>query len=1010
MMKNVNYINAGAGSGKTYKLTEIMSDLLQAGQTRPSRVILTTFTELAAAEFKEKTIEKLVSKGLYEEAAQIDSAIIGTVHSLAFKYIRKYWYLLGMGSNLQPMPEEQEQQYVQESLSQIATDDDVSFFRDYADKLNIIIPQSSRKDYDMWLNDLKQLVENSETFGIWNLDDSKSYASDQLKEFLDAPHFFDTIKDNLENNHIKVLSDTEYKDLILKYQRRIYDLAGKWKKQFDEFKRQHNIVSFNDMERLFTELLDKPEVREDIHESIDYIFVDEFQDSNPTQIRIFDKLSELVGKGSYWVGDPKQAIYDFRGCDTELVSAITDIIKNKSDKEDPGFSYTPLRRSWRSAAILVELANKTFVPVFDKLDEDKIKLTPTRAADTPSQVPNIHHWMMNVYNPDTNRRITNTNDLASYVATGVFEILNGQNEIRQVLDKNTKKLRPVRPSDIAILCTRNSDCDTLARELRALNIPVSRDTSVDTNNLQTMLVITILSYIAEYKAPDILKAELTSLLKDKTFEDIVNNKDTLFNDDIFATLDSLKETLKDQPVSVIVESVINVLDLYREAGKWGDGHYRKLCLSALVSAAANYEQQSLLTGRISTLSGFINYISTTSFAISKEVQNDGVNVLTYHSSKGLEWNIVIMCSLNNAHVVKDNDFKKKSYIGVNVIRKLKTSSDDIYYDFLVRYIPRFLSSDKSNLPQSMLDQISELKEYGIQRELTEYQDARLLYVGMTRARDYLISVSADEKKMDWFKELGIQFNIPKDAPDGTMVQIWGPDSPKACLKNLENLEDKGFTDKDKTFDVLKLSKTHTDYDPLYLVPSKAQIEIPGLKVRTPLNITDGAVINCQNVSGRASDMGTCIHNIFELYNPVDRDYNLRMATRLISQFEFSGDLTPAEVVASIDSLYKYLNKTYGLAEKGIKRELPFISKIGSQISKGEIDMVWETANGCVIIDYKNYKKVADPANPDSADYAGNLAPQLSIYKTALKEACKNVIDTLIYYPIEGCLVGVEIPD
>lgn len=53
-MKNVTYINAGAGSGKTYKLTMILTKLIKEGKVKPEEVILTTFTTKAANEFKGK--------------------------------------------------------------------------------------------------------------------------------------------------------------------------------------------------------------------------------------------------------------------------------------------------------------------------------------------------------------------------------------------------------------------------------------------------------------------------------------------------------------------------------------------------------------------------------------------------------------------------------------------------------------------------------------------------------------------------------------------------------------------------------------------------------------------------------------------------------------------------------------------------------------------------------------------------------------------------------------------
>ena len=90
-MKNILYINAGAGSGKTYSLTERFADLIERGETTPSRVILTTFTERAAAEFRLKAREKLIERGLHPQVAELDSALIGTVHSIAMRYIMRYW-------------------------------------------------------------------------------------------------------------------------------------------------------------------------------------------------------------------------------------------------------------------------------------------------------------------------------------------------------------------------------------------------------------------------------------------------------------------------------------------------------------------------------------------------------------------------------------------------------------------------------------------------------------------------------------------------------------------------------------------------------------------------------------------------------------------------------------------------------------------------------------------------------------------------------------------------------
>lgn len=95
-MKNITYISAGAGSGKTYTLTTRLAQLIADGEVEPEHVILTTFTIKAAKEFKEKAKVELFKRGKYDEASRLDYALIGTIDSVANKLISKYWYAAGL--------------------------------------------------------------------------------------------------------------------------------------------------------------------------------------------------------------------------------------------------------------------------------------------------------------------------------------------------------------------------------------------------------------------------------------------------------------------------------------------------------------------------------------------------------------------------------------------------------------------------------------------------------------------------------------------------------------------------------------------------------------------------------------------------------------------------------------------------------------------------------------------------------------------------------------------------
>jgi ATP-dependent helicase/nuclease subunit A len=87
----IKLISAGAGSGKTYRLTEEMVGLLKNG-TRASGIIATTFTAKAAAELQERVRTKLLEEGLTQEANDLSNALIGTVHGLGGCFAASGYY------------------------------------------------------------------------------------------------------------------------------------------------------------------------------------------------------------------------------------------------------------------------------------------------------------------------------------------------------------------------------------------------------------------------------------------------------------------------------------------------------------------------------------------------------------------------------------------------------------------------------------------------------------------------------------------------------------------------------------------------------------------------------------------------------------------------------------------------------------------------------------------------------------------------------------------------------
>ena len=113
-MGNIKFINAGAGSGKTYRLTEMFCEQIEK-DAKPSQFILTTYTKAAADEFRSKIKSRLIEKGMTDVFPLVESAHIGTIHSVAQSYIEKYWYLLDMSPALAVREEDEMKVFIEKT-------------------------------------------------------------------------------------------------------------------------------------------------------------------------------------------------------------------------------------------------------------------------------------------------------------------------------------------------------------------------------------------------------------------------------------------------------------------------------------------------------------------------------------------------------------------------------------------------------------------------------------------------------------------------------------------------------------------------------------------------------------------------------------------------------------------------------------------------------------------------------------------------------------------------------
>ncbi|PRQ05486.1 UvrD-helicase domain-containing protein [Enhygromyxa salina] len=137
--------------------------------------------------------------------------------------------------------------------------------------------------------------------------------------------------------------------------------------------RERAVLRYDDLELLTWALLDDPRAQVHLRGRYRHVLVDEYQDINPTQAQIIDRLAELCGDAGpakvFFVGDPKQSIYRFRGADPQVFQRAMALRSGASDLRDPDepretAEIVALAENRRSSPTLARFFMQLFPPLF----------------------------------------------------------------------------------------------------------------------------------------------------------------------------------------------------------------------------------------------------------------------------------------------------------------------------------------------------------------------------------------------------------------------------------------------------------------------------------------------------------------------------------------------------------------------------------------------------------------------------------------------------------------------
>jgi len=815
---NIKIISAGAGSGKTYRLTEEMVQLLQ-GQVRANGIIATTFTKKAAAELQERVRIRLLESGMTAEADDLANALIGTVHGLGVKLLQRFAFEAGVSPEVDIIAEEDQQILFNQSLSTVLTHERVTAMELLSDRLGL----NKRGSYD-WRRDVMQLTEvaRANAFDSATLEKSKRLSFERFQQFLPEAeawtkaafneqlqaHLSETIEQleqnedttkttqsvvkNLKNFQrelelrgelfwhvlVKISKEKvgaksrddfaplaefaqkheslpEFHEDIQAFIHNLFDIAIAAIEEFDTYKKSRGLIDYTDMEVHISRLLDHPQVQEVLAEELDLLMVDEFQDTSPIQLEIFLKLSKLA-KYSVWVGDPKQSIYGFRGADPQLMRAVI--------QEVGGVKAEDIQtHSWRSREEIVFAVNALFTKAFSDIPAEQVALRPKRTkmnglnGDEPIEVNEaLHHWH---FQYEGKGRPPGKPWFENCIAEALQQFLQGN---RLVLPKGEKNWRQVQPGDVAILCRSNRECQQMAEALHRAGLKAAIARSGLLETAEAKLILACLKFVLN-KQDSLSVAEILLLAGGQTLETIIEDRLKYLKDqkdsggggsswamsnDFIRQLNDLRERVAELSSSEILNLLLEELDLRRLIAAWGRVDQRLDNVDVLRRMAVQYEEACSRLHTAASLGGFLLWLNELENRGEDEQGSgegpDAVNVLTYHKSKGLEWPVVICHSLEKR--------MRAEVWGMEIIpEQEEVDLNNVLGNRWLRYWVSPYADQYQNTPLQERIQESDFQK-NVQAQALQ-EEARLLYVGLTRARDYLVFPSRQKVPTRWLNRV-----------------------------------------------------------------------------------------------------------------------------------------------------------------------------------------------------------------------------------------------------------------
>jgi ATP-dependent exoDNAse (exonuclease V) beta subunit len=428
-------------------------------------------------------------------------------------------------------------------------------------------------------------------------------------------------------------------------------------------RRRQGQLEYHDLLVLARNVLrQRPDVRRDMHRRFQRILIDEFQDTDPLQIELAALLAHAgdntppnwraaqITPGSlFFVGDPKQSIYRFRRADIELF---------KTARGAFSAEHVTLRKNFRCRPGIIDWVNETGRIMFSQFgmgaDDRQADWIDLEAGVADTKAATVGVLGGSVGGSAADVRQHEANAIAATVLTARRDNWLGQ----------SRKGEKTRFSDIAILLPTRTNSPVIERALAAAGIP----TRVESRSLlfaaQEIRDLTNILAAIDDPTDDVA---VVAALRSPAFA--VDDADLLRHVNAGGRWDYTAEVPGDSP-DTAREGMEALRDLHAERWRLSIGALverviaRRKMLELAVSNARPREAWRRLrfvseqarslgdSGTVTSLRQFVHWLRTQASegvriaeAVANEPDDDAVRILTVHAAKGLEFPIVILAGL-----------------------------------------------------------------------------------------------------------------------------------------------------------------------------------------------------------------------------------------------------------------------------------------------------------------------------------------------------------------------------